>query len=144
VAGFVLLAAVEFLVRLARASRISQVEPALPSRLKLWALASCCLTVIYSLQEWLEGQVELGHPAGLGGIFGRGGWLAILLSVAIGAAVAFALRGASAVIELVAPRRRSRQKDLLPRLRPPAATHAPKLDVLAAHLAGRGPPRLFV
>jgi hypothetical protein len=136
----VMLAAIEFLMRVAEARETSYAQ-ALPSPLRLWMFASGSLAVVYSVQEWLEGAAEAGHPGGLVGVFGHGGWIAILLSVAIGALVALALRGATAVIELVAraAHRRPRSK---PRrqLRPSCRTLAPDLDVLGLHLAARAPP----
>jgi hypothetical protein len=141
----VMLAAIEFLVRVAKAGGTSSAEARLPSPIRLWMLASGCLAVIYSVQEWLEGAAEAGHPGGLAGVFGHGGWIAILLSVAIGALIAMALRGATAVIELVA-RAAHRPPRSKPRrlLRPSCRTLAPDLDVLGLHLAARAPPPLFI
>lgn len=141
----VMLAAIEFLMRVAKARETFAAQALLPSPLRLWMLASACLAVVYSVQEWVEGAMETGHPGGLVGIFGHGGWVAVLLSVAIGALIALALRGATAVIELVAraAHRRPRSK---PRrvLRPSCRTLVPELDVLGLHLAARAPPLLSI
>jgi hypothetical protein len=143
VAMLVVLAAIELLFRVATARPDSVGGMPRPSTLRLWMLASACLLVTYSVQEWLEGAAAAGHPGGLGGVFGHGGWTAVLLSAAIGAIVALALRGATAVLELAArrsprkprsPRRARRQ----PSLRAPALS----LDVLALNLAARAPPPL--
>jgi hypothetical protein len=58
----------------------------------LWrrgAAYACALLVVFASQELAEGALAAGHPAGLAGVFGEGGWLAIPLSAAIGAATAF-------------------------------------------------------
>src|SRR5437879_4320423 len=70
----VMLAAIELLIRVATARKTSSGEAGLPSPLRLWMLTSACLAVIYSVQEFLEGAAEAGHPGGLAGVFGHGGW----------------------------------------------------------------------
>ena len=107
----------------------------------MWALATGWLLAVYVAQESLEGQLAAGHPAGLTGILGHGGWLAILLSAAAGAVVALALRGASAAIELAAGgtghhvRQWKRASTTLP-----ATFQKPALDPVSLFLAARGPP----
>lgn len=98
-----------FLDRLARGARTS-----LPRFGRLWAVLSASLVTMYWVQESLEGVLAEGHPGGLAGVLGHGGWLAVPLSVAVGFALALALRGAATAGELL-PRARS----LRPRL--PAA-----------------------
>jgi len=108
--------------------------------MRTWAYATLSLVAVYVTQEGFEGQLSQGHPGGITGIVGHAGWVAFLLAVAIGAAVALLLRGSEAVIALVAGRgRRARRR--APRLvpRPPRFTRLP-LESLARHLAGRGPP----
>jgi hypothetical protein len=62
---------------------------------------SVSLLAMYSLQESLEGALATGHPGGLAGVFGHGGWVAIPLSAAVGLALALALRGAGRAAELL-------------------------------------------
>jgi hypothetical protein len=142
VAGVLMLAAVELLVKVACAGRGSSGEPALPTRPKLWALASTCLLLVYASQEWIEGQLAPGHPAGPAGVLGHGGWLAVVLSAIIGLFVALALRGAGTAIEHAARRNRPRspRSDSCRAPRLPVRARKPALDVLSLFLAARGPP----
>ncbi len=59
---------------------------------------------VYVLQEFLEGLLATGHPAGLAGIFGYGGWWAIPAAAAIGLVLAALLHGARWVLDGVAQR----------------------------------------
>ncbi len=76
---------------------------------RLWAVCAVTLLAIYCAQELFEGLFAPGHPAGLEGIFGHGGWIAVPAAIATGAALALTLRVAEAVIGLVA-RRVSRRR----------------------------------
>ena len=51
----------------------------------LWLLASASLVAIFAAQELLEGVFAAGHPSGLSGLVGHGGWWALAASVAVGA-----------------------------------------------------------
>lgn len=109
----------------------------------LWAVCSVCLLSIYVTQEFLEGLFATGHPAGLAGVFGYGGWWSIPAAVCVGLVLAAIFHGAGYVLDEVAQRSASapavrapvgaaplRPRDALP-LRP-----AP----LAEGWSGRGPP----
>jgi hypothetical protein len=126
---------------IARARR-GECEPEAARFTTLWLCASAALAGVYTLQESFEGAVAPGHPAGLIGVFGHGGWTALLLSLAIGAVIALLLRGAYEVIRYVARQHASRPRPApawrpwRPRLLP----FARRLDVLAWNLAGRAPP----
>ena len=48
----------------------------------LWLMCAACLVAIYTTQEFLEGLFATGHPGGLVGIFGYGGWWSIPAAVA--------------------------------------------------------------
>lgn len=117
------------------------------SGLRLWLAASLGLLAIFVGQELLEGLLASGHPVGLHGVFGHGGWTAIPLAVAIGGLVAAATRGAEAAIGTVAsarwrtPRRApihtaSRHLADGPRRR--------RLSPLAGAAAGRAPPPTLI
>jgi hypothetical protein len=109
---------------------------------RTWAYSALLLATIYAAQEWLEGQFAPGHPAGLAGVVCHAGWVALLLGVALGAAIALLLCGADAVLARVLARARPRGcRAPSPARRPPTLAPLP-LDVLARHLAGRGPPLL--
>ena len=109
-----------------------------------WLAASGALLAVFVAQELVEGALSPGHPAGVAGVAGNGGWIAVPLALAIGAVVAVLLRGAEAVIARFAPSQRR------PRLRPPrialprAPLHEPPRAValLAAPGAPRAPPLL--
>jgi hypothetical protein len=108
-----------------------------------WLRASAALILIYCVQETGEGLLAPGHPDVIAGVFGSGGWIALPLSILVGAAVALLLRGARAAREAVA---RARRVDL-PRILTPEPLVASRpvarvrrSHVLATKLAGRAPP----
>jgi hypothetical protein len=109
-----------------------------------WLGASGALLVIYAAQELAEGMLASGHPEGLAGVAGHGGWVAVALAAVLGAAVAALLRGAEVALERFGGRARA------PRLRPPrtALPRAPlavrprPAAALAGPGAGRAPPLL--
>ena len=98
------------------------------------------LVAIYVLQELLEGLFASGHPTGAGGVVGHGGWLALPLAVAFGAASAAILRVGYAVVA-VAARLGARRVYRLPQRSLPRQSFvlAPR-SPLAAAAAGRAPP----
>ena len=133
-----------FLAGLARAARGAAAERAGPPRFsRLWTATSGILLFTYAAQESLEGALANGHPAGLAGVFGHGGWVAIPLALAVGALVALVLRGAHAAVAFVARRRTQVARERAPRARRlPRGALLPALDPVACNLAGRGPPSL--
>ncbi len=110
--------------------------------LKLWAAAALVLAAIYSGQELLEGMLTAGHPPGIEGVLGHGGWLMVPLSVAVGGLLALLLRGAQAVLALVRGVRAARPAATpsapSPRRLVPLAPRRPR--ALAGVAAGRAPP----
>lgn len=111
--------------------------------LKLWATAALVLVAIYSGQELLEGMLTAGHPPGVEGVLGHGGWLMLPLSVAIGGLLALLLRGAQAVLAYVRRVRAARPPAALasaPRLRPVLVALRRRSE-LAGCAPGRAPPR---
>jgi hypothetical protein len=112
------------------------------SALRLWLLASVALVLIYAGQEALEGLLSTGHPDGLAGILGQGGWWAVPASVAVGGALTLLVRGGRAAITFVArlgrrpvPARRARTS--FPAPAPVFIAHA---SPLACCAPGRAPP----
>ena len=109
----------------------------------LWLVCSVCLVAIYVAQEFLEGLFATGHPAGLAGIFGYGGWWSIPAAVCVGLVLAAIFHGARLVLDEVAqrrtgiPARRAPRPVRLPR---PRAVWLPRLSPLADGWSGRGPP----
>jgi hypothetical protein len=110
--------------------------------LRLALLIAGSLLVLYSCQELLEGMLASGHPGGLDGVFGGGGWWAVPLSFVFGTVIAVALRGARAAIRWVVARRR---RPTVSRRRPAPAPRPRRLSLpcpvpLAGAAAGRAPP----
>jgi hypothetical protein len=120
-------------------------EPAAPRADRLWLSGAIALTLVFFLQEFVEGQLEGANSSGLHGIFGHGGWIAVPLAIAIAGLVALLMRGAGTVIEHAIRRscssittRPERSTRLFTIQRRVAA------DPVSGHLAGRGPPPLVL
>jgi hypothetical protein len=138
-------AALRFAVSLIRASRGQPPRERAPRFGAAWARFSVALASIYVLQEGFEGSYSPGHPAGVAGIFGHGGWTALIFAVIVGAVVAAVICVAHEAIELVARRAaRRRQADPAPPPSRPTLRPLPRLrsHVLAWNLAGRAPPQI--
>lgn len=73
----------------------------------LWMACSAALVAIFVCQEFLEGLFATGHPGGLAGIFGYGGWWSIPVAVCVGLLVATVLHGARWLVREVVRRRGS-------------------------------------
>lgn len=109
----------------------------------LWLACSAALICIYVCQESLEGLLVTGHPGGLIGIFGFGGWWSIPAAACVGLVLAAVFHGARWLVDEVALRcarsRSYRRRRVRPALRPPLASPA-SLAPLADGRSGRGPP----
>jgi hypothetical protein len=109
----------------------------------LWLTCSACLVAIYLCQELLEGLLATGHPAGLAGVLGYGGWWAIPASLCVGLVLAAVFHGARWAIQEISDRRaafvQSTPAPSRPRLHPICLPAAP-LEPLADGWSGRGPP----
>jgi hypothetical protein len=108
----------------------------------VWLVTTCLLIAIYAIQEFLEGLVAAGHPAGLAGIVGHGGWWAGIVAIGVGAVIALLLHAATSVVDAAARAGacpRPLRLELAPRLLP-AAVSVARLRPLAASRAGRAPP----
>jgi hypothetical protein len=125
-----------------RARRTGAEEGEPPSLPSSCLASSATLLAIYVAQELLEGALSTGHPEGLAGVLGHGGWIAAPLAFGLGVLVALLLRGAGVVVAAAArrraPARLSRATMQVPR--PRARAFAPAGSVLARNLAGRAPP----
>jgi hypothetical protein len=129
-----------FLGRLARAWRSGEVDRHRTTRpLALWLAATLALVLIYAGQEFLEGLFATGHPDGLVGIFGDGGWWALPAAVVVGGALALLVRGGDAAVALAA-RLRTR-RPVLARAAAVQARPAPVFVVPASPLAACAPSR---
>jgi hypothetical protein len=113
------------------------------SLLGLWITCAACLVAIYGTQEFLEGLFATGHPSGLVGIFGSGGWWSVPAAVCVGLVLAALFHGARWAIEEVAARRGGSRRPASPdALTAPCRLDArfPRLAPLASGWSGRGPP----
>ena len=133
-----------FLGRLARAWRLGEAEEhSAASPLVVWVAAAAGLIALYTGQELLEGLLASGHPPGLIGVFGDGGWWALPAALFVGGLLTLALRGARVAIRFVAA---LRAKALAPVRRTPSGARAPAISLLAplrpmaAAAPGRAPP----
>jgi len=112
------------------------------SLVALWLVCSGALVAVFAVQELLEGWLLVGHPAGLSGVFGFGGWWAIPSALCIGLVLAAAYHGArwmvAAVARYAARRggRRMPEAVAVPRQRSMILVPVP----LLAGWSTRGPP----
>jgi hypothetical protein len=110
----------------------------------LWLVCAACLVAIYVCQEFLEGLFAVGHPGGLIGIFGSGGWWSVPAALAVGLVLAAMFHGTRWVLREVAQRRSRRVGTPRRRLSVARATRdlvLPRLVPLADGWSDRGPPR---
>jgi hypothetical protein len=109
----------------------------------LWMACSAALVAIFVCQEFLEGLFATGHPAGLAGVFGYGGWWSIPAAVCVGLVVATLMHGARWLVREV-ERRRARPYLAAIGMELPVARPREVLLVRPAPLvsgwSGRGPP----
>jgi hypothetical protein len=109
----------------------------------LWLACTACLVAIYVAQELLEGALATGHPVGLAGVLGYGGWWAIPAAACVGLVLAALFHGARWVLGEVARRRApalAAGRRVVAPLRPREASF-PRFAPLAYGWSGRGPPR---
>ena len=108
---------------------------------RLWLVCAATLAVAYCGQELLEGWLTSGHPAGVAGVLGHGGWIGLTVAPLVGGLIALALRGAAAASEPAATAGGWRTGGLpAPVVASAAPVFALARDPIARFLAGRGPP----
>jgi hypothetical protein len=129
----------------ALATLIRGTEGASPSRGSLvgrMAFFACALFIVYACQESFEAMLSTGQPAGIADVV-NGSWIALPLSLVIGALAALLARALERVEQVIALTHADR-----PRARPPAVrgrafpARTPRLAAapLAFGLARRPPP----
>ncbi len=107
----------------------------------LWLVCAASLVAIYASQEFLEGLFATGHPGGLVGIFGYGGWWAVPAALAVGLVLAAIFHGFQwALCQVGGPRRRLVPVRQSLVVRAPHAVPVPRLAPLANGWSDRGPP----
>jgi hypothetical protein len=107
----------------------------------LWLLTTAGLVALYALQETLEGTFATGHPSGIDGVFGHGGWWAVPVAAVVAVAVVALLSLARTLLRLVAASHRRVVFRVAPVLLPQAPALV-RVAPLARAAAGRAPPRL--
>jgi hypothetical protein len=139
-AGLLLVAFAVGLGRMARG-----VVDRAPRFRRLWIGSSASLFAVYCAQESIEGMVTAGHPGGLQGVIGHGGWIALPLALAVGLAIAMIMRGAAVASALIAARAPWQVPESAAASRtslPPWIARTTRAS--ARHLAARGPPAISV
>jgi hypothetical protein len=143
----VAVAAGAFLGRLARARASGCDSGERAGLLRVWLGGSVALVAIYAFQELLEGLLATGHPAGVAGILGAGGWWSIPAALVVAGALALLLRGADGLVEACARRHSGRAR--VPQTaarsrRRPVDWQRRRTAPLALARAGRAPPAVIV
>lgn len=112
------------------------------SRAQASATFAAALILVFTAQELSEGWLAAGHPPGLGGVFGAGGWLALPLSVVAAGVLVLFIRAedAAADTDVVDVRLCIPSVAARPAALAPSGSAAPRARRLPRHLAGRGPP----
>ncbi|HEY5319117.1 MAG TPA: hypothetical protein VIJ20_14100 [Solirubrobacteraceae bacterium] len=108
-----------------------------------WLVCALVLFAIYCAQELLEGFFSPGHPAGIAGVLGQGGWTAAPISLLVGAALAMTLRLAHRLLEAADPPGRAlwRSAKSIGISPPEPGAEDWRLDPQSGVTAGRAPPR---
>lgn len=126
-----------------RAMRGRAIEPRPAPFNRAWVRATLALQGVYTTQELAEGWLASGHPPGIDGVLGHGGWTAYAIAVGAGALVALLLRGAAAAVRWAAnrpARPAAAPPPLLGDTTLPVTPVVPRLAPLARGDAGRAPP----
>jgi hypothetical protein len=112
------------------------------SFLALWLGCALALVAIFTCQELLEGVWATGHPVGLAGVFGYGGWWALPAAGCLGLVLAAAFHGARWMAERIALHRAGgpRRVRSAPARSPAIAAAIPSAAPIAAGWSERGPP----
>jgi hypothetical protein len=131
-----------FIARLARAWRVGSDGSSRRAFWVLWATTAGSLVAVYCVQELLEGLFAAGHPPGLAGIFGHGGWWSLPAAAAVSLLTVMLLRVGRALVQLAArsrgaAQRRSRRGSSFPLSAVLLLTGG---RPLASAAAGRAPP----
>jgi hypothetical protein len=108
--------------------------------LALWAGTWAGLVAIYAVQESLEALLASGHPGGIGGVLGHGGWWAIPVAAVVAVGVLALLRVARVVLRAAARRAPRRAWVQLAVICVPAGIAGAAVAPLARAAAGRAPP----
>jgi hypothetical protein len=107
----------------------------------LWAVTFGGLLGIYAVQESLEEYFASGHPTGMAGVFGHGGWWSLPAAALVSVIVVAALRLGRSIVQAagrLAPRRY--HFPVIRQIVPNGLVFVPARP-LTRSAAGRAPPR---
>jgi hypothetical protein len=130
-----------FVRRVVRTLRTGRTGPlARGSQAAVWLATWIGLVGIYVVQESLEELLAAGHPGGVGGVLGHGGWLALPVAAVV-ALVVVLLLGVARTALRAAARAAPRALWAHPgSFRIPSGTAGAVVAPLACAAAGRAPP----
>jgi hypothetical protein len=107
----------------------------------LWSATAVGLVAIYAVQESFEEFFASGHPTGLGGVFGHGGWWAVPAAALVALVVVAALRLGRTIVRAAGRlARRHFGFSFVPPIVPDGLVLVAARP-LARSAAGRAPPR---
>jgi hypothetical protein len=106
----------------------------------LWLVTTVGLFAIYAVQETLEALSASGHPAGVSGVVGHGGWYAVPVAAVVSLGVVALLRVGRAVLRLAASHAPRTARLSAPSLLVPLSVALVAATPLALAAAGRAPP----
>lgn len=95
-----------------------------------WLFCAAALIAVFVAQETVEGMLAAAHPAGVAGVLGHGGWIAVPIALAVGRVVSYLLGGLDAVEHMLG------RREIASRRRAPSAL-TPGATAALAPLAGR-------
>lgn len=108
----------------------------------VWALTTLALLAIYAVQETLEELSVSGHPGGVDGVLGHGGWWSLPAAVVIALGVVALLRLGRAVLRIATRLAATPARVRRARVRIPLSLSLVAPAPLALARAGRAPPRI--
>jgi len=111
------------------------------SKVTLWAATAGGLLAIYAVQESLETFFASGHPTGVGGVVGHGGWWAVPAAAVVSLLVVAALRLARTIVRAAGRLARRRYRFNVPTYVVPRDVVLVPARPLTRSAAGRAPPR---
>jgi hypothetical protein len=107
----------------------------------LWSITTLALLAVYTVQETLEALSISGHPAGVSGVFGHGGWWALPAAAVVALGVVALLRLGRAVLRLASRCAGAATRARRACMRLPSSIALVAPSPLALARAGRAPPR---
>jgi hypothetical protein len=107
----------------------------------LWAATAGGLFAIYTVQESLETFFASGHPTGVAGVVGHGGWWAVPAAAVVSLLVVAALRLGRTIVQTAGRLAPRRYRFTVPTHIDPREVVLVPARPLARSAAGRAPPR---